>query len=156
MDAWDNMTTRWGRSWTAPHSQTRSVTNTYSETTGRNNAWVYDADGRMLADPGSVTSIIYDEAGSLREVDNHDSGSTFAQDGDGQKARQVVDTMTTYYLRSSVSGQTVAEIEPYDGSRQNGFVYADGELIATQAVGAVFWQHMDPKHEKQTHKFRGW
>ena len=152
MDVWDNMTTKWGRSWPAPHSQTQTVTHTYSATTGRNNAWYYDADGRMVADPGAVIGSIYDEAGGLREVDNHDSGSAFVQDGDGEKARQVADT-NAYCLRSSVLGEIVAEIEPYDGSRQNGFVYADGQLIATQAVGAVFWQHMDPSQRSRRTTF---
>ena len=59
--------------------RTQSVDHTYSATTGRNNAWTYDADGRMLGDVDTGTGNTYDEAGSLREVSNSSSGTLFTQ-----------------------------------------------------------------------------
>jgi YD repeat-containing protein len=133
MDAWNNMTTKWGRSWTAPNSVTQSVNHTYSATTGRNSGWAYDADGRMLGDDISGTSNMYDEAGGLRVVSVGDNSTLFTQDGDGLKVKMVIqETYATHYLRSSVLGETIAEING-DSTRKNGFVYADGELIATQS-----------------------
>lgn len=154
LDPWDNMTSKWGRSFTAGHLRTQSVDYTYSATTGRNNAWVYDADGRMLGDVDTGTSNTYDEAGGLREVANSSSGTLFTQDGEGQKAKMVVGGNATHYLRSSLLGQTIAEIDT-DGSRKNGFVHANGELIATQAVGAVFWQHMDASQRSRRTSLTG-
>ncbi len=134
-DAWDNMTTKFGRSFVVNSIQ-RTIARTFEQTSGRIVGWGYDADGRVSAGDGLTN--IYDAAGRLRSTD---AGPGFEYDGDGNKARQLMGN--PYYLRSSVLGQTIAEIDPSNGTRKNGFVYADRESIATQGMGFIYWQHMD-------------
>jgi YD repeat-containing protein len=146
-DVQNNMTSKVGRSFTGTYLRNQTVSYTYDQSTGRNTSWYYDADGRVVSGDGVFNT--YDEAGYLRAVnDNGNAAGAFDYDGNGQKAKKydigVSNPSHTYYLRSSVVGQTISEIESLNGARKNGFVYADGELIATQAGGVVYWQHTDP------------
>jgi hypothetical protein len=49
----------------------------------------------------------------------------------------------TYYVRSSVLGAVVGEVNS-QGQRQQGYVYASGQMIAKQWGGYLYWQHANP------------
>ena len=140
-------TTKWARSFTGTHLRQQTVSYTFDQSTNRNTAWGYDADGRTLS--GDGVNNTYDAAGLLREADNNSGALGVIQfDGDGNRARQNTEGLTSFYLRSSVLEQTVAEIQT-DGTRDNGFIYQDDEMIATLWVGGVFWQHRDPSNRSR-------
>ncbi|MCA1614468.1 MAG: hypothetical protein LC800_10120, partial [Acidobacteria bacterium] len=139
-DAWDNRTSKFVRAFTGTYTRQQTVNYTLNGATGRNTAWDYDAGGLVTA--GDGVSNFYDAAGRLREVSSDAGGTQFEYDGDGEIVKKLGGE-TIYYLRSSVLGQTVAQVAS-DGSRGTGFVYAGGELVATQVGGgAVTWQHRE-------------
>ena len=143
LDPWDNMGTKWGRSFTGTHRRTQTVTRYYDALTGRVNGWGYDNAGNITS--GDYVMNSYDAAGRLRQSDGNDTVlGRFEYDGDGVKTKSQTEAAYVFLLRSSVLGQTLEEIQTSDGTRWNGFVYADGELIATQAMGLIYWQHRDP------------
>jgi hypothetical protein len=118
---------------------------------GRNPAWGYDEDGRLLQD-NDIGYIFYDAAG--RNVHLAAEGSDVRQwyDGDGQVVkRQNTNTSvfpntvkTTYYLHSSVmGGQVIVEINS-QGQRQKRYVYAGTDVLATQEGTSVNWRHENP------------
>lgn len=139
------MTQKSGRSFTYPHALNQVVNHSYDSASGRIAGWWYDADGRFIADTYIVTveAYIYDEAGLLRSSGLYESYNRFEFDGDGQKAKTQTAASNVYLLRSSVIGQTISEIDPTNGTKFNGFVYADGELVAMQSMGQIYWQHRD-------------
>jgi len=86
----------------------------------------------------------------LREsVGNDTVLGTFEYDGDGVMTKSQIEATDIFLLRSTVLGETLAEIQTSDGTCWNGFVYADGELIATQSMGLVYWQHRDPSQRSK-------
>jgi hypothetical protein len=146
-DTWDNTTQKSGRSFTYPHVINQVVNHTYDSATGRVSGWSYDADGRFVDEWATPTreKKIYDEAGLLRASGLYESYNYFEYDGDGQKAKSHNALGNFYLLRSSVVGQAVAEILASNGAKFNGFVYANGDLVAIQYpyTGQVYWQHRD-------------
>ncbi len=152
LDVWSNLTSKFGRSFTGTYLRQQTVNYTYDPATNRNTGWSYDANGNTTY-AGGVFST-FDAAGRLREASNY--ASIMAQmefDGDGNRVKKTSDfdegyPTQTYYLYSTVLEQDLAEIAS-DGTRTNGFVYADDELVATQASGMVFWQHRDPSNRSR-------
>ncbi|MCA1614065.1 MAG: RHS repeat protein, partial [Acidobacteria bacterium] len=145
-DRWGGMREMFARSFTGTYQRQQTVSYPLSDLTGRNTAWTYDADGRATLADGLASN--YDAAGRLRETVSTGAGTSaeFSYDGDGMVSRRGAYTMdagqVTYYLRSSVLGEVVANVTP-DGARQVGFVRAGGELLATQSEGGVYYQHAD-------------
>jgi YD repeat-containing protein len=83
MDVWDNMTTKWARSFTGTYLRQQTVTHNYDAATKRISGWYYDANGSVLAGDGVYNT--YDAAGRTHETTNENSllGS-FTYDGDGK------------------------------------------------------------------------
>lgn len=155
-------------------SETDGDTATFDEN-NRNADWDYDADGRVISRneeqeyPGEYEPLafIFDAAG--RNIGSHQtytrphptqSGETWTVDtvraktldGDGRVVKSAVTntgapgTDTEYFIRSSVTGNTIIELNA-QGNKKNAFVYAAGQVIAQQfAVGTpwVAWQHENP------------
>jgi hypothetical protein len=150
-DAWSNQTTRMGRFWSAPDSDSQAY-----DTRGRNTQWEYDTDGRFIsrneASPDGLAyeplRQSYDASGRLSVTTQATSErarfnqnliltthTTRAEtyDGDGVGVKQATTTQVnsnqpstsvTYYLRSSIlGGRVIAELDGA-GSRQNSHVYA--------------------------------
>lgn len=143
-DQWGGMRALEARSFTGTHQRQQTVTYSLSDLTGRNTSWTHDADGRVVLADGVSSS--FDAAGQLRTTSNSGAFAEFAYDGDGQASRREVaagdSVQVVYYLNSTVLGEKVADVTP-GGTRRSGFVYAGGELIATQSEGAVYFQHRD-------------
>ena len=122
----------------------------------------YDAGNRLTVNPATGTAMTYDAAGHLTADGqetfqyNAEGQQTYASgtglqqfyDGDRLREKKIENSVVTYYLRSSLLGeQVVAEVNG-DGSWRRGYVYAGGELIATQANG-VTYVHEDPVTKSQ-------
>ncbi len=122
-DEWNHTTSRWGRSFVGTFRREQTVSYTFEPATGRIAGWGYDADGRATA--GDGVSNVYDAPVRLRDVSNGEGLlARFAYDGDGRQARRPSDSVNstpteTYFLRSSVLGQAVAEVAP-DGRYRRG------------------------------------
>jgi YD repeat-containing protein len=159
-NAWGEQTTRTGRFWSVEDNDSES----YS-TQGRNIAWEYDADGRLVSrnEPAPDTLPYdplrqsYDASGRLiqttQKTSNRDSVNqniiyttqttrTQSYDGDGLEAKQLTQvgdnppsTAVIYYLRSSVLGGRVIAEYDSQGSRQRSYVFAGGAVVATQYTG---------------------
>jgi YD repeat-containing protein len=150
-DVWGNLTARGGRNWS-------QVINGYSSTfvNNRNPAAIYDADGRPKVVADLTTT--YDAEGRSVQVQSgvprphFQSGLIVAQgyDGNGVTVKHKENSLSTYYVRSSVLGQVVAELDGA-GAWKRGYVYdSGGGLLATRDTGAlnntqrVEWIHSDP------------
>jgi YD repeat-containing protein len=150
-DVWGNMTYRSWRTFAynqfchciAP--QTNSSSSTYSNNRNTASGWNYDADGRLLAssDSGVNLNYTFDAVGQL--ISSTGPGRTIGQgvDGDGLRARWVENSVTTYYVRSTLlGGQTIIELDQY-GNKTRGYVYGGGQEIAKQEGGQVLWDQRD-------------
>jgi len=164
-DVWSNMTGRTGGFWSVVDNDAESY-----DTRGRNLAWEYDGDGRLISrnEPAPDTLPYvplrqsYDAAGRLtlttqttstRDPINQNiihtgqNTRTETYDGDGVGIMEGTIDATTYYLRSSaLGGQVIAEYDP-QGVRQNEYVYAGGVQVVRQSGGqtsSLFWQHRNP------------
>jgi len=57
MDAFNNMTTKFGRSFTGTHLREQTVTYNYDPPTNRNTSWGYDADGNVTSGDGVTNAV---------------------------------------------------------------------------------------------------
>jgi YD repeat-containing protein len=136
-DAFDHLTVRNTRHW----SKTQAYISTDSFTDNRRSGWQYDAEGNLT--DNLARQYTYDAAGRMSTV----SGSNLNQffDGDGQRVKTTEPNLVTYYLRSSVLGGQVIEELDSSGSKQRGFVYVGGKIIAEQVQnGSVGFVHEEP------------
>ncbi|HKX27213.1 MAG TPA: S8 family serine peptidase [Blastocatellia bacterium] len=146
-DAWGNLT---GVSSAAGGGEAPNYTLSYATNSGgaplnnriNNAGYSYDAAGNMTGDGGQTYT--YDAASRLKTV----TGGTSSQeyDGDGNRVRHANSQGTIYYLRSSVLGQPVVEIDPNNGPyAYRAYVYSPGgQLIALQSYeGGFYWSHGD-------------
>jgi hypothetical protein len=72
-----------------------------------------------------------------------------AYDGDGSvvkrsEIQQNTLTSLTYYLRSSVLGGKIITELNQSGQKQKGYVFAGGQLLASQQSNQVTWRHQNP------------
>ena len=161
-NAWGDMTGRTGRFWT----QDDDTSDEYAPT-GRNPAWEYDPDGRLVsrneAAPDEHTyaplRVSYDAAGRPHQTTQTTSAPrplhpdifdatqtvlTKTYDGDGVVVGEEKGVVTTFYLRSAaLGGQAVAEYGA-SGARLVSHVVAGGGEVARQDGTALFWKHPNP------------
>ncbi len=146
-DTWDNLITRTNRLFT---HQLDNYTTTY--TNDRKQGWQYNASGNVTHNEGG--DYTFDAAGRMTKAE--DAGARIDQiyDGDGQPAKRVEtrfgapQTLTSYYMRSSIIGSQVVTDLNASGQKQRGYVYVNGELLATQRrllnSDRVYWNSTDP------------
>jgi YD repeat-containing protein len=146
-DTWGNMTTRvgWGGwngayvNWTPSYLNNRLTTNPAIGAT-----LTYDLSGNLTND--DYQTFTYDATG--QQASSSGSGLSHAYDGDWLRVKKTENSVTTYYLRSTVlGGQVVAEISS-SGVWSRGYVYLGGQMIAIQNSG-VNWVHQDPITKSQ-------
>jgi YD repeat-containing protein len=147
-DEWNHTTSRIGKHWT--QSMTAHAA-TY--TNDRASNVTHDADGRPRI-TGTLENT-YDAAGMMASATDTAARERFAagltvahgHDGDGRRIRHAENGYRTYYVRSSVLGEVVAEYNAA-GQWQRGYVYGPGVgLVATRAYATsqyVEWEHADP------------
>ena len=133
-DQFGNTTARQGNGGTNPVYSA-------SYTNNKMNTATYDAAGN-LTDAGGGWTFTYDATG--QQATSATGGVVNVYDGDRLRGKKTENSVTTYYLRSSVlGGQVVAEITP-GGGWNRGYVYMGGAMLAVQYAGAVHWVHQDP------------
>lgn len=99
-------------------------------------SYTYDEAGNMTAGMGQ--SFAYDGANRLKTAGN--GSSAYGYDGDGMRVRKTESGATTYYVKSTMLGQTVMEVS--GTSIQRAYVYVGGKLAAMQATdGQFYWLH---------------
>ena len=146
-NVWGNLTQRSGHLW---GNNIPTSSSNYSN--DRNAAWAYDASGSVTHDDNR--QYTYDATGQVVATTEppprpNKPALTVTQnyDGDGQRAKLVDNGAVTFEVRSSVlGGQLVAEVNA-QGEEVTGYVYADGNLLATQSHGthpAVTWMLAAP------------
>ncbi len=145
-DAFSNLTNRTGNYW---GQSAQALTASYVN--NRNTAWSYDAAGDLLQEGSRQYS--YDAAGKNVSVTEpprraNQLGLNESQlfDGDGHQIKQIINGVTTYYLRSSaLGGAVVAELNA-QGNKTLGYVYANGAVLAKQeqASNRVTWVQHSP------------
>ena len=134
-DEFDHLTNRSSLHWSRGYVSS----DTYSD--NRRDGWSYDADGNWLS--GAGRQQVYDAAGRTTST-SWSSGGSFSQiyNEDGQRVKAVESNVVTYYLRSTVLGGRVIEELDGAGTKQKGFLYAQGRLIGHQAAnGTVVLLH---------------
>ena len=155
-DAMNHLTGSSGRMWSAPYT---ADVGSGSYQHDRNTSWTYDVDGR-LTDTGT-DQYTFDAAGAATTVLNREQSVTQAQvfDGDGQRTSLIsqqeiehedgttsTETVTQYFVRSSVLGAVVTELDA-TGAKTRTFVYEGGQSIAWQqqagSTQTLAWEHSD-------------
>jgi YD repeat-containing protein len=142
-DAFGNMTNRTNRFW----SQTDIFTASYANNRRQNQAFQYDAVGNLTQD--TDLQYAYDAAGLNTSVVSAAANKTIAPlyDGDGQAVRRVETesgtTSITYYLRSSVLGNVISELNA-QGVKLKTYVYLGSQVLARQESNWIVWQHSNP------------
>ena len=155
-DGFSHLTNRDSNVWADFYSTADSYTN------DRRTDWDYDASGNLLE--SADATYTYDTAGSISTVATIDPQSTTTRilDGDGRQIKSVTatydetsqswNTTTTYYVRSTVlGGQVLTELNE-NGTKHRTFVYAGGQVLATQEIlgvstyEQVTWEHRDPSN----------
>jgi YD repeat-containing protein len=135
-DAWNNMTSRWGKHW----SHNIGFSGTY--TNNRMDGWTYDADGRNTVS-NTVTST-YDAAGRLIQTvgpqrrTNPPLTLISGFNGDGTRIKKVEYGESYYSITSTVlGGAEITEIygtaNQFFGQKQKGHVYVNGSELAEEA-----------------------
>jgi YD repeat-containing protein len=145
-DEFDGLRRRESRYWGGRQTSTPTL----EAGTGRNQAWGYDADGRLTGD--TAVAYTYDAAGQTRRVRALDGSKAFLvwADGDGRVSRREEETpvggaaQKTYYLRSTVLGGAVAEELNAGGGRVKTYVHLGGRALAERAGNLVTWLHTNP------------
>jgi hypothetical protein len=154
-DGFSHLTDRNSNVW----SDFYSITDSYSN--NRRTYWDYDASGNLLG-TGEITCT-YDAAGSIGTVTTYDPQSTTTRttDGEGQQVKTVETTYndssqswtttTTHYVRSTVLGKVLTELNE-SGAKHRTFVYTGNQVLATQEIipyyqtQGVTWEHRDPSN----------
>jgi hypothetical protein len=108
-------------------------------TGGDSQPWIYDEDGRITND--RTRQYSFDAAGN--QTYNSQNSIYRSFDGDGAVLKKIESGGITYYLRSSVVGEVINELNQY-GQKQRGYVYREGEVLAKQEGGQVLWNHDEP------------
>ncbi|MCG3144288.1 MAG: hypothetical protein HONDAALG_01707 [Gammaproteobacteria bacterium] len=93
----------------------------------------YDAAGNMTQ--AGATTFGYDGAGRLKSVNG--TSSTYGYDGNGGRARVTDGGAATFYVRSSMLGEVVMEVN--SAGVRRAYVYAGGKLIAEQSTDGQFY-----------------
>jgi len=158
-NAWDNLTARdsavWGTGIDPVEAQ---------YTNNRRDGWTYDADGRPLTEDSLQHK--YDAAGRKYESKDTQQRKNFVAnltitqgfDGDGLSVKQQENNTKTFLIRSTaLGGQPVWEIAKYGTGpwyKKTGFIYANGQLIATQKLNSsnvafIQWLHTNPVTKSQ-------
>jgi len=165
-DAWDHLVGRgsnslWppfgdssGRLWSGPGSS--FTPNPQEYVNDRNQSWQYDADGHLI-NSGEVQYTM-DAAGAVTHSVSARDDLVQSYGGDGQSAKKVetvtiddggtliTTTSVTYFVRSSISGKVISEVDQ-NGQKRRGYVYAGGQVLASQeqidASQTVKWEHRD-------------
>ncbi len=146
-DQWGNMNGRvgWGGwngtyiNWVLNYSNDRLTTNPATGAT-----LTYDASGNLTYD--GYQTFTYDATG--QQATSSGSGLSHGYDGDRLRVKKVENSVTTYYLRSTVlGGQVVAELNA-SGAWTRGFVYLGDQMLAIHS-GGVNWVHQDPVTKSQ-------
>jgi hypothetical protein len=134
-DGFSNLTARQSQSWNGLTDDSDSAT----YTNNRRSGWGYDADGRNATIDTRTNT--FDAAGQqtlmtaqqILANGNHTPASQAGgYDGDGARGQDVSSGLTTYYLGSSVLGGAIIEGINASGQKGVGYVYAAGQLLATQ------------------------
>jgi len=136
----------------------------YQITNNRNTSATYDSDGRQIEgaiDEDDPAQFHYDAAGRLEKTWNYYAGNEtlFGRDGYGGelwRSQRIYDheeeewgeTTKSYFINSSVLGQTVSETTE-TGKKKYTYVIAGNTAVARQVlsdtnVEGVAWQHNDP------------
>ena len=127
--------------WTPTYANNRLTTNPATGAT-----LSYDFSGNLTND--GYQAYTYDATGQQASASYGGYSLQQLYDGDGVRVRKVENSVTTYYLRSTVlGGKVVAEISS-SGTWNRGFVYLGGQMIAIQN-GGVNWGHQDPVTNSQ-------
>ena len=147
-DALGHLTSHEIRNWDHTTADNQTYTN------NRRQYWSYDPDGRVLS---GITDYQYDAAGRVSSFGANTDKTDQQFDGDGQRliaTQQSFDPQTnqwstddlTYYIRSSVIGEVISEINAI-GTKERTFVHAAGNVLAIQYAGGgtntVLWQYYD-------------
>ena len=156
-DGFANLTARESQSWNGLTDDFDST----SYTNNRRGGWGYDADGRNTTidtRTNTFDAVGQQTAMSATAIPLIGSSYTVNQaisyDGDAAMSKEV-DTQsnapgyanTTYHLRSSVLGGAIIEEINSSGQKNVGYVYAAGQLLATQQPNnpnMVTWKHNTP------------
>ncbi|MCI0335933.1 MAG: hypothetical protein L0226_00005, partial [Acidobacteria bacterium] len=87
-------------------------------------------------------TYVYDGANRLKQATAGGGTSTYGYDGDGMRVRQTANGGTPlYYVRSSVLGQVVMEVNSSQGVYRT-YVYAGKKLVAERSQdGNFYWVH---------------
>jgi len=134
-DVWGNITSRVGWGGDNPSDSASYVNN-------KRVGLGYDAAGNLTINGGMDAT--YDA--TSQQASAYYSGYLLQQyyDGDRLRAKKVENSVTTYFLRSSVlGGQVVCELSS-GGGWMFGYVYLGGQLLAVQRDLSVSWIHQDP------------
>ena len=141
-DAWGNMTQRhgWGGEVQGGGAgETSTKPYTYTNNRRTDSGFTYDPAGNLTFDGGQTFN--YDVTGQQTYATYMSVIQQY--DGDGLRIKKTENSVTKYYLRSSVlGGQVVAELNDA-GGWQRGYVYQGSSLLAVQDSG-VYWVHEDP------------
>jgi YD repeat-containing protein len=102
----------------------------------------YDNACNLNADNYAGATYTYD--GASRLVMATTANSSYEYDGDGWRVKQVANSVSTFYLWSSVLGQPVLELNG-SGSVMRAYVFSpNGQRLALQASnGSFYWIHTD-------------
>ncbi len=100
----------------------------------------YDNAGNMISAPGWTYS--YDGANRLKQAVGGSGTSTYGYDGDGGRVRQTANGGTPlFYVRSSVLGQVVMEVNSTQGVYRS-YVYSGNKLLGERSQdGNFYWLH---------------
>ncbi len=127
-------------------SQSQTTNNTYVN--NRLQGWTYDAAGGVT----NNGTYNYDRDAAGRPVQFGSGGfySIKKYDGDGNLAATGFtnvygqDPIRSYYLYSSVLGTVVSKLYASNGQREESYVYAAGQKIATASPWQAIFTHQDP------------
>jgi hypothetical protein len=108
-DVWGNITSRvgWG-GWNPQYTASFNNKNQMLTNPANGASFTYDAAGNTTYDGGQV--FTYDALG--KQVTSNWEGLQQSYDGDGLRAKKVMNGVASYYLRSSVlGGQVISELK---------------------------------------------
>jgi len=142
-DPFGHITSRTNRFW----SQSDAFTASYANNRRQDPGFQYDAAGHLTQD--ADLQYAYDAAGLNVSVFSAAANKTIASgyDGDGQALRRMETasgvTSISYYVRSSVLGKVITELNS-QGVKLKTNVYLGDQVLARQEPNWIVWQHDNP------------
>ena len=135
-DPWGNITNFAGVTLNYATSGNGAPATNRINTDSQSFSYSYDQAGNMTAGMGQ--SFTYDGANRLKTAGN--GNSSFGYDGDGMRVKKSENGADTFYVKSSVLGQTAMEVSSTGVMRA--FVYSGGKMVAMQGTdGQFYWLH---------------